>query len=121
MRLKPCLLGLALLVVAPAFGQTIYKCPSATPGAPPVIQQMTCSLQGGGEMMEVKPLKASGAGGLREGEKDMLSKTSPNLMLKTLEKDLVKAQGEADAAKEKADVAQKKADDARRAEQPYRR
>lgn len=121
MRLKPCFLGLALLTAAPAFGQTIYKCPSATLDAPPIIQQMPCSPTGGGEMMEVKPLKASGAGGLREGEKDMLSKTSPNLMLKTLEKDLVKAQGEADAAKEKANMAQRKADDARRAQQLYRR
>lgn len=50
------------LLASPAFGQTIYKCPSATPGAPPVIQQMPCSPQGGGEAMEVKPLKASGDG-----------------------------------------------------------
>ncbi len=64
--------------------------------------------------MQVKPFKASGTGGLREGEKDMLSKTSPNLMLRTLEKDLVKSQGEADAAAEKADMAQKKFDDERR-------
>lgn len=46
----------------PAFGQTIYKCPSATPGAPPIIQQMPCSPIGGGETMQVKPLKASGEG-----------------------------------------------------------
>lgn len=50
------------LFASPAFGQTIYKCPSATPGAPPIIQQMPCSPQGGGEAMEVKPLKASGEG-----------------------------------------------------------
>lgn len=50
------------LVASPAFGQTIYKCPSATPGAPPVIQQMPCSPTGGGETMDVKPLKASGDG-----------------------------------------------------------
>lgn len=50
------------LLASPAFGQTIYKCPSATPGAPPVIQQMPCSPQGGGEAMQVKPLKASGDG-----------------------------------------------------------
>lgn len=50
------------LLASPAFGQTIYKCPSATSGAPPVIQQMPCSPQGGGEAMQVKPLKASGDG-----------------------------------------------------------
>ena len=51
-----------VLLTSPTLGQTIYKCPSATPGAPPVIQQMPCSPQGGGETMEVKPLKASGEG-----------------------------------------------------------
>ena len=50
------------LLAPPAFGQTIYKCPSSAPGAPPVIQQMPCSPTGGGETMEVKPLKASGEG-----------------------------------------------------------
>jgi len=58
---KSTVVLLALFAV-PAFGQTIYKCPSATPGAPPIIQQMPCSPQGGGEAMEVKPLKASGEG-----------------------------------------------------------
>lgn len=50
------------LLSAPAFGQTVYKCPSATPGAPPVFQQMPCSPQGGGETLEVKPIKGSGDG-----------------------------------------------------------
>lgn len=60
-KLSTSIIALALLA-SPAFGQTIYKCPSATPGAPPVIQQMPCSPTGGGETMDVKPLKASGDG-----------------------------------------------------------
>lgn len=40
------------LFAAPAFGQSVYKCPSATPGAPPVIQQMPCSPTGGGEKQQ---------------------------------------------------------------------
>jgi hypothetical protein len=60
-KLSTSILTLALFS-SPAFGQTIHKCPSTTPGAPPVIQQMPCSPQGGGEMMEVKPLKSSGEG-----------------------------------------------------------
>lgn len=54
-------IAIALASVS-ASAQTVHKCPSATPGAPPVIQQMPCSPQGGGEAMEVKPLKASGDG-----------------------------------------------------------
>lgn len=55
------------LLASPAFGQTIYKCPSATPGTPPVFQQMPCSPTGGGETLEVKPIKGSGDG-LRQEE-----------------------------------------------------
>lgn len=62
MNAKKLTLLLPALLAAPAFGQTIYRCPSATPGAPSVIQQMPCSPQGGGESIEVKPLKASGDG-----------------------------------------------------------
>ncbi len=51
-----------ILLADPALGQTIYKCPAATPGAPPVIQQMPCSPTGGGETMKVTPLKGSGDG-----------------------------------------------------------
>ena len=61
MNAKLSIIVIALLA-APTFGQTIYKCPSITLGAPPVIQQMPCSPTGGGESMEVKPLKASGEG-----------------------------------------------------------
>ena len=48
---------IGMLATAPVFGQTIYKCPSTTPGAPPVMQQMPCSAQGGGEAITVKPPK----------------------------------------------------------------
>lgn len=65
MRLKPCLLGLALLVVAPAFGQTIYKCP----GADGTIKfsQTPC----GGETIIVNIPKPSGDG-LRDSERAYL-------------------------------------------------
>ncbi len=59
---KKSTVGLLALFAVAATGQTIYKCPSATSGAPPIIQQMPCSPQGGGEAMQVKPLKASGDG-----------------------------------------------------------
>jgi len=55
-------IALTMIFSAPSIAQTVYKCPSATPGAPPAIQQMPCSPQGGGETMEVKPLKGSGDG-----------------------------------------------------------
>lgn len=51
-----------IITSSPAIGQTIYKCPSTTPGAPPIIQQMPCSPTGGGETMEVRPAKGSGDG-----------------------------------------------------------
>lgn len=48
------------LMVLPAFGQTMYKCPAATAGAPAVYQQMPCSPTGGGEAMAAKPIKSTG-------------------------------------------------------------
>jgi hypothetical protein len=51
----------AVLLAAPVFGQSIYKCPPKTPGDQPVIQQMPCSPTGGGETMNVKPLKSTGS------------------------------------------------------------
>ena len=64
-------IGLVVLlaVAAPAFGQTIYKCPK--PDGTTMIQQMPCSPQGGGEAMTVAPLKASGEG-LRDSERTWL-------------------------------------------------
>ncbi len=51
--------GLVLVLVAgPAVGQTVYKCPK--PDGTTMIQQMPCSLQGGGETMTVNPPKTSG-------------------------------------------------------------
>jgi hypothetical protein len=52
---------LPMILTASAFGQTIYKCPSPTPGAPPIIQQMPCTPAGGGETMQVKPLQSTGS------------------------------------------------------------
>jgi hypothetical protein len=65
---------LIALLAAPAWGQSIYKCPSPTPNAPPVIQQMPCSPTGGGETITVKPLPVMGVepAGVRPGEQEML-------------------------------------------------
>lgn len=51
----------AALAMSPAMGQSFYKCPHTTPGAPPVIQQMPCSVTGGGETLEKKQIKTTGA------------------------------------------------------------
>lgn len=56
MKLATALLLSAL--VSPAMGQTFFKCPSPTAGAPPVIQQMPCSATGGGEIVTVTAPKA---------------------------------------------------------------
>lgn len=109
------LIASLILIAAPASAQTIYKCPSPTPGAPPVIQQMPCSPTGGGETVKVDAPKASGEGGLRQGEKDMLLKSDPQLRLKTLERDLVDAQIRADDANEKASASRTAADAAAKA------
>lgn len=58
-----------VLIAAPAFGQTMYKCPSPTPGAPAVYQQMPCTPTGGGESMAVKAIPAGAGSGLSEGAK----------------------------------------------------
>lgn len=60
--------ALLLSVMAPAFGQSFYKCPSLTPGAPPVIQQMPCSPTGGGETITVKVIHPAETGGIRISE-----------------------------------------------------
>lgn len=67
--MKPVTLILLSALVAPVFGQSIYKCPSSTPGAPPVIQQMPCSPTGGGETMSVKPIPTGAGSGLSEDAK----------------------------------------------------
>lgn len=48
------------LVVMPAFGQTMYKCPDESGTVK--FQQMPCSPTGGGEAMQVKKLPGSGEG-----------------------------------------------------------
>lgn len=111
--MNPKTIGLVLMLVAmPAIGQNVYKC--QTPEGTIKFQQVPCA--GAGEAVTVTPTKPSGDGGLREGEKDLLSKTNPELRLKMLEKDLADAQVEADAAREKANAAHKEAETARRAE-----
>ena len=56
------IVSLILIFSASAHGQTIYKCSSPTPGAPPIIQQMPCSPAGGGEAITIHaPPPASGA------------------------------------------------------------
>ena len=56
------LVSFTLILSASAYSQTIYKCPSPTPGAPPIIQQMPCSPTGGGETMTINvPKSAAGA------------------------------------------------------------
>ena len=42
-------------MMSPAMGQSFYKCPSPKAGAPPTIQQMPCSVTGGGEQIKVAP------------------------------------------------------------------
>ena len=54
---KPILLS--LLLIAPAFGQTMYKCPNAAGVVN--FQQMPCTPQGGGETVPVKAIP-TGAG-----------------------------------------------------------
>jgi hypothetical protein len=62
-------LMLSFFITMSVTAQTIYKCPK--PDWTTMIQQMPCSLQGGGETMTVTPLKASGEG-LRESERTWL-------------------------------------------------
>jgi len=61
------------LFTLPAFGQSMYKCPAATEGAPAVYQQMPCSLQGGGEVLPVKALTSGKGSGLSESAKAYLA------------------------------------------------
>jgi hypothetical protein len=51
--MKTLLVAAALFAMSPAIGQSFHKCPNAIPGAPPVIQQMPCSVTGGGETVTV--------------------------------------------------------------------
>ncbi len=59
--MKAIVILCAALVSGHAVGQTVYRCPPATAGAPPVIQQMPCTPTGGGETLAVKPIKSTGA------------------------------------------------------------
>lgn len=58
-----------ILLAAPAFGQTVYKCPQ--PDGVMKIQQTPCTVTGGGEAVKLNPPKASGDG-LRDSERAYL-------------------------------------------------
>jgi len=62
---KPILLS--LLLIAPAFGPTMYKCPNAAGVVN--FQQMPCTPQGGGEIVPVKaiPTGADSGSGSPQG------------------------------------------------------
>jgi hypothetical protein len=64
------------LIASPAFAQTMYKCPSPTPGAPPIFQQAPCTPQGGGETVAVKKLPGSGTGLSEEGRAYLTEQTA---------------------------------------------
>jgi hypothetical protein len=63
-----------LMMSAPAWGQSFYKCPSSTPGAPPMIQQMPCSPIGG-QTIKVNPIK-KGDGSIEESIERMKGMSS---------------------------------------------
>lgn len=91
MNAKKFAVAMLAVLSAPAFGQTIYKCPSATQGDPPIIQQSACRPGSGGEKMVVNAPKAAGQGGLRESEVKALirgDKRGRDLMVRKLEKDI---------------------------------
>lgn len=64
---------ITLLLTAPAFGQSMYKCPSPTPGAPATYQQMPCSPQGGGDVVQKKEIQSTGSPLMSESAKGYLS------------------------------------------------
>ena len=57
--MKTTLMMLSMLLTLPAlsWAQTMYKCPSPTPGLPAVYQQMPCTPQGGGDQIKIVPVK----------------------------------------------------------------
>lgn len=67
---KTTVLLFGLSLVAPVFGQTVYKCPLSGSGF--VFQQMPCSPIGGGETVQVRALKPGKDGGLRASEVEYL-------------------------------------------------
>jgi len=67
------LILLSALLAMPAYAQTMYKCPSSTPGTPPIYQQMPCSLQGGGEQVAKKELKSTGSPLMSDSAKSYLT------------------------------------------------
>lgn len=70
--MKTTLMILSLLT-APAFAQTMYKCPAPTAGAPPIYQQMPCSPQGGGEVIEKKEIRSTGGSGLSDNAREYMA------------------------------------------------
>lgn len=71
--MKTTLMILSLLLTLPALGQTMYKCPSPTPGLPATYQQMPCTPQGGGEMVEKKELQSTGSSMMSDSARGYLA------------------------------------------------
>ncbi|MCP5197319.1 MAG: DUF4124 domain-containing protein [Gammaproteobacteria bacterium] len=57
--MKNYLFILSFLLISSAYGQTMYKCPD--PSGNVKFQQMPCTPTGGGESMEIKSIKTTGA------------------------------------------------------------
>lgn len=68
--MKTCLILLGFALSLPAYGQTMYKCP--TPAGTVTFQQMPCTPQGGGEAVEVKTAPSGTGSGLSEEGKAYL-------------------------------------------------
>jgi len=63
------MLSAATLLGQPVLSQTVYKCPPASPGGPPIFQQVPCQL--GGERVQVRVVHM-GDSGLRDSERAWL-------------------------------------------------
>lgn len=75
------LILLSTLAAPVAVGQTVYKCPQ--PDGRAGYQQQPCTITGEGEKVKIDAPKASGEGGLREGEKDASQNSDPGLARST--------------------------------------
>ncbi|MCU0806402.1 MAG: hypothetical protein MUC53_00160 [Candidatus Contendobacter sp.] len=65
------LLSLALILAAPAFGQTMYKCPNAAGVV--AYQQMPCTPTGGGESIAVKSIPMGAGSGISDNARAYLA------------------------------------------------
>lgn len=79
------ILSLTLLLAAPAFGQTMYKCPN--PAGVVAYQQAPCQ---GGEALAIKPIPTGAGSGLSDNAKAYLAERD------RVRAEEAKAQAEAD-------------------------